>query len=114
MFGDKMLIAPVTSEVSKESGLASVKAWLPDGQWLEYETGTMLTGGQNIERRFTMDEYPVYVKAGSIIPYYGKVKNLSGTEQPVIIRVFPGGDKDEFKLYEVQMQTLHKRPHQDP
>ena len=60
----------------------------------------MLTGGQNIERRFTMDEYPVYVKAGSIIPYYGKVKNLSGTEQPVIIRVFPGGDKDEFTLYE--------------
>ena len=47
-----------------------------------------------------MDEYPVYVKAGSILPYYGKVKNLSGTEQPIIVRVFPGGEKDEFTLYE--------------
>ena len=101
MFGDNMLIAPVTKEVNKEDGYATLKVWLPEGsEWLEYETGTMLKGGQNIERRFTMDEYPVYVKAGSIIPYYGKVKNLSGTEQPIIVRVFPGADKDEFTLYE--------------
>ena len=100
MFGDKMLIAPITEAVNKESGLAAVKAWLPEGEWLEYETGTMLKGGRNIERQFSMDEYPVYVKAGSIIPYYGKVKNLSGTGQPVIVRVFPGGDKGEFMLYE--------------
>ena len=100
MFGNKMLIAPVTNPINKESGLASVKAWLPEGQWLEYETGTMLQGGQTVERLFSMDEYPVYIKAGSILPYYGKVKNLSGTEQPVIVRVFPGGDKGEFTLYE--------------
>ena len=100
MFGDKMLIAPVIEAVNKESGLAPVKAWLPEGQWLEYETGTMLKGGQTVERQFTMDEYPVYVKAGSILPYYGKVKNLSGTEQPIIVRVFPGAEKDEFTLYE--------------
>ena len=100
MFGDKMLIAPVTEPVNKESGLASVKAWLPEGWWLEYETGTMLKGGQTIERQFSMDEFPVYIKAGSILPYYGKVKNVSGTEQPVIVRIFPGDDKDEFTLYE--------------
>ncbi|MBQ5713389.1 MAG: DUF5110 domain-containing protein [Bacteroidaceae bacterium] len=100
MFGDKMLIAPVTNPVDKESGLAAVKAWLPEGQWLEYETGTMLEGGQTVERLFSMDEYPVYVKAGSIIPYYGKVKNLSGTNQPVIVRVFPGGSEGDFLLYE--------------
>ncbi len=100
MFGDRMLIAPITEAVNKESGLAKVKVWLPEGQWLEYETGTMLKGGQVVERQFTMDEYPVYVKAGSIIPYYGKVKNLSGTGQPVIVRVFPGGDKGDFTLYE--------------
>ena len=100
MFGDRMLIAPVTSPVSKESGLAAVNVWLHEGEWLEYETGTMLRGGQTVERQFTMDEYPVYVKAGSIIPYFGKVKNLSGTEQPVIVRVFPGGEKGDFTLYE--------------
>ena len=69
-----------------------------DYPYIKYETGTMLQGGQTVERLFSMDEYPVYVKAGSIIPYYGKVKNLSGTEQPVIVRVFPGGDKGDFTL----------------
>ncbi len=100
MFGDNMLIAPVTDEVDKESGYATVRLWLPDGEWLEYETGEMLHGGKTYERSFTMDEYPVYVKAGSILPYYGKLKNLSGTEQAVTVRVFPGLDKGDFLLYE--------------
>ena len=100
MFGDDMLIAPVTSAVDSVDGYANVKVWLPAGEWLEYETGQMLTGGKTYERRFTLDEYPVYVRAGSIIPYFGKLKNLSGTNQAVTVRVFPGADKGEFMLYE--------------
>lgn len=100
MFGDNMLIAPVTSQVNPEDGYATVKLWLPAGEWLEYETGEMLSGGKTYERRFTMDEYPVYIKAGSILPYFGKLKNLSGTEQAVTIRVFPGDTKGNFVLYE--------------
>ena len=100
MFGDNMLIAPITEKVDKESSYATVKLWLPEGEWLEYETGEMLQGGKTYERLFTMDEYPVYIKAGSILPYYGKLKNLSGTEQAVTVRIFPGDDKGEFELYE--------------
>ena len=99
-FGDDMLIAPVTSEVGKEDGYARQQVWLPAGQWLEYETGTMLEGGKTYDRAFTMDEYPVYVKAGAILPYYGKLKNLSGTDQAVTVRVFPGGQDGFFSLYE--------------
>lgn len=100
LFGDNMLIAPVTEAVDEEDGYAPVSLWLPDGEWLEYETGTMLQGGRTYERRFTLDEYPVYVKAGSIIPYFGKLRNLSGTTQAVTVRVFPGGTDGAFTLYE--------------
>ena len=100
MFGDNLLIAPVTNEVDSVDGYATVKVWLPEGEWLEYETGKMLQGAATYKRRFTIDEYPVYVKAGSIIPYFGKLKNLSGTNQAVTIRVFPGADKGEFVFYE--------------
>lgn len=100
MFGDQMLIAPVTAPVNKEDGFARMNVWLPEGEWLEYETGAMLKGGQPVERAFNMDENGVYVKAGSIIPYYGKVNNLSGNDQPVIVRVFPGAEKGEFCMYE--------------
>ena len=100
MFGDQMMIAPAVTPVSAEDGYTRMKVWLPKGTWIEYETGTLLQGGQTLERAFTIDEYPVYVKAGSILPYYGKLKNLSGTNQEVTIRVFPGGEEDSFELYE--------------
>ena len=35
------------------------------------KSGVSHRGGKTYQRRFTMDEYPVYVKAGSIIPYFG-------------------------------------------
>ena len=107
MFGDQMLIAPVTNEVNPEDGYADVSLWLPEGEWLEYETGEMLQGGKIYQRRFTMDEYPVYVKAGSIIPYFGKLKNLSGTSQPVILRIFPGAADGTFTLYEDNGEDKH-------
>ena len=107
MFGDQMLIAPVTNEVNPEDGYADVSLWLPEGEWLEYETGEMLQGGKTYQRRFTMDEYPVYVKAGSIIPYFGKLKNLSGTSQPVILRIFPGAADGTFTLYEDNGEDKH-------
>ncbi len=100
MFGDKMMIAPITDPVNPEDGLVRMKVWLPEGEWIEYETGTLLKGGQTVERAFTLDEYPIYVKAGSIIPYYGKLKNLSGNEQPITVRVFPGAGQGQFEMYE--------------
>ena len=108
MFGDQMMIAPVTDSVSVDDGFARMKVWLPKGEWLEYETGTMLKGDQVTERAFNIDEYPVYIKAGSILPYYGTfvdgqtkvMANLNGTDQPIIVRVFPGGETGTFELYE--------------
>ena len=100
MFGNDMMIAPIVAPVSKDDGYARIKVWLPEGEWIEYETGTLLKGGQTLERAFTIDEYPVYIKAGSILPFYGKLKNLSGTEQEVCVRIFPNGQSGRFEMYE--------------
>ena len=100
MFGDEMMIAPVCDPVNPDDGFATVEVWLPQGQWLEYETGTMLEGGRSMERRFTIDEYPVYVKAGAILPYYDKLRNLSGTQQAVTLRIMPGANEGRFEMYE--------------
>jgi alpha-glucosidase (family GH31 glycosyl hydrolase) len=98
MFGDEMLVAPITSPMKE--GFASVKVWLPEGNdWYEWSTGTLLKGGQVVERAFSLDEYPVYVKAGSILPFYGDVKNLSQNDEPLRFTVFPG-DSGTFSFYE--------------
>ncbi len=99
MFGDNMIVMPVTAPVA-EDGYATVKVWLPDGKWYEEATGTMLEGGKTYERNFNLDEVPVYVKAGSVLPFHAdKEKTLRHNTAAISFNVFPGGD-GEFTLYE--------------
>jgi len=98
LFGDDILVAPVTA-LGKE-GYATVQVWLPEGKWYEWQTGTMLDGGRTVERTFALDEYPVYVRAGAILPMYGDtVKNLNANDEEILLTLFPGGS-GEFSLYE--------------
>jgi hypothetical protein len=98
MFGDDMLIAPVTKPA--ENGFASMDIWLPEGQWYELHTGTMLDGGMVITREFALDEYGIYVKAGAVLPFYGdEVENLNGNDEDIYVTVFPGGNGC-FNMYE--------------
>lgn len=99
MFGDQLLVAPVTFPADG-TGYARLKVWLPAGNdWYEWHTGTLLQGGQVVERPFAIDEYPLYLKAGSILPFYGKVDNLNSNKEEINVTVFPG-DKGSFTMYE--------------
>lgn len=99
MFGDDLLIAPITKPMKEE--LSTLNVWLPSGTtWYELPTGTLLEGGQSLNRHFFIDEYPVYVKAGSIIPTYGDVKNLSSNSEAVTFVVYPGSTHGEGTFYE--------------
>jgi len=99
MFGDNILIAPIGKPM--EDKLSKVKVWLPAGNdWYELHTGTMIKGGQEIERTFSIEEYPIYIKAGSVIPMYGNdVMNLDQNPNKQVIGIFPGAS-GEFSIYE--------------
>lgn len=98
MFGDDMLIAPVIKP--SENGFTDMDIWLPEGIWYDLHAGELLRGGVVISRRFALDEYGVYVKAGSVLPFYGKdVNNLNGNNEDIHINVFPGGN-GRFTMYE--------------
>lgn len=100
MFGDEMLVAPIT--VPAKEGYAQVRVWLPEGEWYEWHTGTLLPGNQIVERSFAIDEYPIYVKAGAVLPMYTKdVMNLNSNAEEVVVTVFPGGKgTSTFSFYE--------------
>ena len=113
-FGGDLLISPITKPVDAD-GFARVKTWLPDGQWIEMSTGECIvaTGGRTIERAYTMDEYPVYVIAGSVIPYYGEftpkegVGALAANDLPLTLRIFPGTDRIAYDFYEDNGEDTH-------
>ena len=98
MFGDNMLVAPITTPM--EGNFSEIEVWLPQGTWYEVSTGTMLQGGQVMTRHFKIDEYPLYVKAGSIIPQYSDChQHVDGIEWTHFdLMIYPGADGD-FTMY---------------
>jgi alpha-glucosidase (family GH31 glycosyl hydrolase) len=103
MFGDEMLVSPVTTPADKASGLAAEQIWLPPGEWIEWPTGRHFTGPVKIERSFSIDQIPVYVKAGAIVPMQPAM--LHSGEKPVnplIVNVWPlaAGESSSYSLYE--------------
>jgi len=100
LFGNDMLVAPIATPVSEESRLATKSIWLPPGTWIEWFTGTELKGPAKIERTFALDEIPVYVKAGAIIPMQPKMRNVAEKPvDPLILTIFPGAP-GETRVYE--------------
>jgi len=93
MFGDDMLIAPVTSPAGPD-GYAVVDLWLPEGQWYELHTGSLLQGGRTLSRSFAPDEYGIYIKAGAVLPMYAEgVRRLDRNDEAIELYVFPGGNE---------------------
>ena len=100
MFGDNIFVAPITAPKG-ESRLSHLKFWLPEGQWYEWNSGSMLEGGKEYERTYALNEYPMFVKAGAIIPMYdGTQTNLDGCDEAITIVIAPGEGDNRFSLYE--------------
>lgn len=91
LFGNDMLIAPITKPM--ENGVSVVNIYLPEGNWYEVSTGEMIPGPATYERKFLIDEYPVYVKAGAVIPEYdNSIKNLASNDNKINLVVAPALD----------------------
>jgi len=103
IFGDQMLVAPVTAAADKVSSLATETVWLPKGEWIEWPTGKHLIGPATFERSFSIEQTPVYLRAGAIVPMQPPM--LYTGEKPVdplIVNVWPlvPGTASSYSVYE--------------
>jgi hypothetical protein len=99
MFGDNILVSPVTVPIDPSNLLAEKEIWLPDGEWYEWFTGTMLKGTAVVKRYFTLDEIPAYIKAGAIIPMQLPQDGTNNFVNPLVLTIFPG-DSGTAEVYE--------------
>lgn len=99
MVGDWLLAAPVT-----ERGQSCKWIYLPEGNWIDYNRGTVYKGGQYIP--YSLDtqswsDLPLFVKEGAIIPsqdvqdYIGQKKT-----EHIFVDIFPSSQKTEFQYYD--------------
>jgi alpha-D-xyloside xylohydrolase len=61
LFGPDLLVAPVVDESTHRV------VYLPEGEWVDYWTGTHVTGGKSIVVDAPIDQIPVYARAGAVI-----------------------------------------------
>jgi alpha-glucosidase (family GH31 glycosyl hydrolase) len=111
-FGDSLIVAPVTRPVDTDSQLATETVWLPPGDWFEWPTGHSIHGPATVEGRFSIEQIPVYAKAGAIIPMQSP--SNSNDEKPVDplqLTVFPmtGGQQSSYTFYEDSSQSEEYR-----
>ena len=96
MFGDHMLINPVT-----EQGVRERSVYLPgDTNWYDFWTGKSYEGSQQIKAQAPLDKMPVFIQAGSIIPF-GPFQQYATEKKsdPLEVRIYTG-DNGSFTLYE--------------
>lgn len=122
MFGKALLVSPVTKpmyikplvngkDTSFLEDFSSVKSkdtYLPEGTtWYDFWSGEKITGGKIVSKETPIDLIPLYVKAGSIIPFGPDVQFAS--EKPwddLEIYVYPGANGN-FVLYEDEKDSYN-------
>lgn len=99
MFGD-YLVCPVTDPLSQTK---IRKLYLPKGaKWIDYWNGTSYEGGKWLDYELTkgVAQFPLFIKAGSIIPTTEIAENVKlQLGKPITINIYPGADA-EFTLYD--------------
>lgn len=118
MFGKAFLACPIIesmytrkaedTHVADFSTVKSRSVYLPAGTtWYDFWTNEYLDGGQTVKREAPIDIMPLYVRAGSIIPFGPRVQYT--TEKPwnnLDVTVYPGAD-GSFILYEDEFDNYN-------
>jgi alpha-glucosidase len=108
MMGPDLLAAPVL----KQGGARSV--YLPADTWYTFGSNQTQQGPQTVNVTCTLDQTPVYVRAGSLLPLGPVVQNTSEiSTEPLEMQIYPGHDAT-FSLVEddgttIAYQTGQKR-----
>jgi alpha-glucosidase len=93
LFGRDFFVAPVTTEMVDAEEIS-----LPPGDWYDFWTNTRLSSKEKFSLRPRLDEMPLYVRAGAIVPMQPLVQHTGEKPNgPLELRVYlpastPGND----------------------
>ena len=99
-FGSSMLVSPIVKESDPLINRTIQRFFIPEGVWYDFKTGKKFVGNKKYVSFYKIEDYPVFVKAGGIVPTSG-INDLMNTESPkeLEIHVFPG-ESNSYNLYE--------------
>lgn len=96
-FGSNFFIAPITERKNKIINRVFKKIYVPNGIWFDFLKGKKYIGNKYYNSFYNDEDYPVFVKAGSIIPMSNNIKEeLPSTLE---LNIYPL-DNGNYDLYE--------------
>jgi len=101
LFGSDLFVAPVATETLDAEAIQ-----LPPGDWYDYWTSQRHASTEKIALHPALDQLPLYVRAGAIIPMQPIVQNTEEKPNgPLEIKVY-AGDNCRGSLYEDDGHTF--------
>ena len=96
-FGRDFFVAPITNRKNTVIKRVMKKVFVPNGIWFDFLQGKQYTGNKYYSNFYRDEDYPVFVKAGAIIPMQTVVKE----DIPITLEVaiYPLASS-EYSLYE--------------
>ncbi|MBN1154647.1 DUF4968 domain-containing protein [candidate division KSB1 bacterium] len=96
LFGNDLLVAPVLQENIRCRGV-----YLPPGEWYDYWTDERITGDREIIMNAPLDQIPLFVRAGAIIPMQD-VTNYVDEKEPeyLYLHLYPCDGSSVRSIYE--------------
>lgn len=103
-FGREFFVSPITERKNVSINRVIKKVFVPDGIWFDFLQGKKYVGGKNYNNFYRDEDYPVFVKAGSIIPTSDDIKeNIPNSLE---LYIYPL-DNGEYSLYEDDGSTYN-------
>ncbi|MCC8038819.1 MAG: DUF5110 domain-containing protein [Bacteroidales bacterium] len=99
MFGDDILVNPITAPAQSADRSIQWSTWLPEGSWYDINAGKLLEGNTTHRGSYTQAQIPYFYRAGAVIPNYPAVKNLKTRPENLILQLAPGAN-GSTSLYE--------------
>ena len=93
-FGEEMLVAPVLDPSGNQT------IYLPAGEWIDFFTGRRYQGGTTFTAHYAVDDTPVFVREGAVIPEQSVSEYSDAKPLDTLILNVYGSGKGSFDLYE--------------
>jgi alpha-D-xyloside xylohydrolase len=94
LLGPSLMVAPLFAGQPRRS------VYLPKGDWYDFWTGAKCAGGRSIDVQEPLEQIPVFVKGGTLLPMAEPVEYVAPTtEFALTVRVY-GAKPQPFVLYE--------------
>jgi alpha-glucosidase len=100
LFGPSFLVAPA------ESSKDIIKVFFPEGTWYSLNDGTVYPGNTVATVDAPIHRLPVFVKAGSVIPFQDPVQYTGEKSETIHLHVYNGKNNSTFEWYLDDGQTF--------